>query len=563
MTFRMRTTAHIAMLLGVAVLGACSDDKGTDTPAENNAPAGLAAQSTGSSTVHLTWTASTGVTQYIIQRATGAGGAFAEITRPASTATSYDDAGLTVSTQYRYKIAAVRAAGTSPYSTEVSVTTGGPTTVDVTTDITTNTTWTADKIYKLKGFRKVGNGAVLTIEAGTKIIGDFATIGSSLFVLRGARIQANGTAANPIVFTSSQAAGSRQPGDWGGLILLGNGIDNRSGVVNLEGTGTSGDNPLIQYNGGTNNADNSGTLRYVRVEYAGYAPATDAELNSFTFAAIGSGTTLEYLESLNGLDDSYEFFGGAVDGKYLVSYESGDDHFDMSEGYIGRLQFLIGFQSRVVPPRAGAGSSSTDPQGIENDGCNGSGCDQGFDTQPFTIPTVANFTLVGTGAGVVPTAGGFGAILRRGTGGHYINGIFARWPGAGIGYRDAQSKARENAGLLSIRNNLFVQNNEALQSGQQTTDLVATNNTIDAVTTTAQLFTKLPATSATSPGAPGDFDWSLSATSPARVGGLANFTGLGDLTARAGIFIVPTTYRGAADPNGAKWWEGWTEYTRN
>lgn len=555
--------ARSAMLLGLALLGACSNDP-TNPPAEtNDPPAGLAATPTGGTGAHLTWTAATGVTQYVLQRATGANGTFAEIARPASTATSYDDAGLTLTTQYRYKIASVRTAGTSAFSTEVSVTTGGPTAVDVTTDITTNTTWTADKVYTLKGFRKVANGATLTIEAGTKIVGDFATVGSSLFVLRGARIIANGTASAPIVFTSSQAANSRQPGDWGGLILIGNGIDNRSGVVNIEGTGTSADNPLIPYNGGTNNADNSGTLRYVRVEYAGFAPATDAELNSFTFAALGSGTTLEYLESLNGLDDSFEFFGGAVDGKYLVSYESGDDHFDMSEGYVGRLQFLIGFQSRVVPPRAGAGNSSADPQGIENDGCNGSGCDLGFDTAPFTVPTIANFTLVGTGAGVVPTAGGYGAILRRGTGGHYVNGIFARWPSAAIGYRDAQSKARETAGLLSIRNNLIVETPVALQAGQQTTDLVATGNTIDLVGTTAPLFTKLPVTSATSPAAAADFDWSLSAASAARTGGLATFIGTGDLATRAGVFVVPTAYRGAADPAGAKWWEGWTAYTRN
>ncbi|MEO5798977.1 MAG: hypothetical protein ABIZ70_00900, partial [Gemmatimonadales bacterium] len=333
----------------------------------------------------------------------------------------------------------------------------------------------------------------------------------------------------------------------------------RSGVVNIEGTGTSADNPLIPYNGGSNNADNSGVLRYVRVEYAGFAPAQDAELNSFTLAAIGSGTTMEYLESLNGLDDSYEFFGGAVDASHLVSYESGDDHYDISEGYVGRMQYLIGFQSRVVPPRAGAGSASADPQGIENDGCNGSGCDNGFDTAPFTVPTMANFTLVGTGPGVVPTAGGYGAILRRGTGGHYINGIFARWPSAAIGYRDAQSKARETAGLLSIRNNLIVETPLALQAGQQTTDLAATNNTLDLAGTAAALFVKLPAT----PQSAADFDWSLSAASTARTGGLSSFIGTGDLATRAGNVIVPTVYRGAADPTGTKWWEGWTSYSRN
>lgn len=559
MISRIGTTAQAAMLMSLALLGACSNDPTDPTPVANDPPAGLTATASGATGAHLTWTAGASVTQYVIQRATGAAGTFTEIARPVATAISYDDAGLTLSTQYRYKIAAVRTAGTSAFSAEVSVTTSGPTAVDVTTDITSNTTWTADKVYTLKGFRKVANGATLTIEAGTKILGDFATVGSSLFVLRGARIVANGTAAAPIVFTSSQPVGSRQPGDWGGLILIGNGIDSRSGVVNIEGTGTSADNPLIPYNGGSNNSDNSGTLRYVRVEYAGFAPAADAELNSFTFAAIGSGTTLEYLESLNGLDDSYEFFGGAVDARYLVSYESGDDHFDLSEGYVGRMQYLIGFQSRVVPPRAGAGNVSSDPEGIENDGCNGSGCDLGFDTAPFTVPIMANFTLVGTGPGVVPTGGGYGAMLRRGTGGHYINGIFARWPNASIAYRDAQSKARETAGLLSIRNNLLVESPLVLQAGQQTTDLAATNNTIDLAGSASALFSKLPAAPATA----ADLDWSLSAASAARTGGLTSFVGLGDLFTRAGSSVVGTAFRGAADPSGVKWWEGWTSYSRN
>src|SRR5205823_2469021 len=144
------------------------------------------------------------------------------------------------------------------------------------------------------------------------------------------------------------------------------------------GCTTSGSNYQVLYSGGTANDDDSGELRYVRVEFAGFAPSTGNELNSFTFAAVGSKTKLSYLEAVAGLDDSYEFFGGAVDGDHLVSYESGDDHYDQSEGYIGRLQYVIGLQSTVLTPRSGAGNPSTDPQGIENDGCNGTGCTNGF-----------------------------------------------------------------------------------------------------------------------------------------------------------------------------------------
>ncbi len=556
MMVSIRKFVATTMLLGVVGLGACNNDD----PAvlTNNPPSGLAATPTGNTAMHVTWTAGTDLTQYVLQRAQGAVGAFVEIARPLSTATSYDDTGLPTGTQFRYRIAAVRAAGTSAFSAEVTGTTSTPAIVNVTTDITTNTTWTADKVYKLVGFRKVQNGATLTIEAGTKIVGDYNTLGSSLFIMRGARIVAIGTAAAPIVFTSSQPDGSRLSGDWGGLLLIGNGIDNRSGVVNVEGTGTSADNSVIQYNGGTNNADNSGTLSYVRVEYAGYAPVTDQEFNSFTFCAVGSGTTLDHLQSLNGLDDAFEFFGGAVSGKFLVAYETADDGFDMSEGFVGRLQYLIYYNSHLNTPRPLSGGNSVDPEGIENDGCNGAGCDLLFNTTPFTIPVVANFTLVGTGPGVVPTGGGYGAILRRGTGGHYINGIIARFPNAAIGYRDADSKQRETDGLLSIKNILIVETpTGAFQTGQQTTDLTTNNITYDQTTTSASLFTKFPVAPATA----ADFDWSLSATSAARTGGLAAFTG--DLLTRAGTFVTPSSYRGAADPTGTKWWDGWTVYTRN
>src|SRR5215510_4126623 len=294
---------------------------------------------------------------------------------------------------------------------------------DICTDITADRTLSADTTYTLKGFIHVTNGATLTIPAGTTIKGGFEIVGSSLFIMRGAKIIANGTADKPIVFTSSRAAGQRQPGDWGGLIIVGNAIDNRTGSVEVEGTGTdgttvqSGKNYQVLYSGGTTQTDNSGSLKYVRVEFAGYAPQSGFELNSFTFAAVGSQTRISYLQSLAGLDDAYEFFGGGLDGDHLVAYETGDDMYDMSEGFQGRLQFLIGFNSVQLTPRTGAGSLATDLEGIENDGCFGSGCTNGLNTTPYTLPLVANFTLVGCGnANCVGASGGYGMMLRRGTG---------------------------------------------------------------------------------------------------------------------------------------------------
>lgn len=436
----------------------------------------------------------------------------------------------------------------------------------ISTDITANRTLFKDTVYTLQGFVKVTNGATLTIQPGTRIVGDFATVGSALFITRGARINAIGTAAEPIVFTSSRPAGSRQAGDWGGLIIIGNATSNRSGTVVLEGTGTGPSNPQQVYSGGTTDTDNSGTLRYVRVEFAGYATATDAELNSFTFAAVGSGTTLEYLQVMNGLDDSFEWFGGAVDGKYFVSYESGDDHFDMSEGYRGRLQYLIAYQSRLVIPRPGAGNASSDPQGIENDGCAGAGCDNGQNSTPLTTPVVANFTLVGPGTGtdVDPTSGGYGLVLRRGTGGYYVNGLVARWPKAAISLRDSTSTgARLSTGVFDVRNVLAVETPRIFQASTGTgatfilSDSATRNIVRDAAATAAQQFTTLtlPATSATS------FDWTPPAGALAASGGLTTFSG--NLATAAGSFVLGTAYRGAAAPSGTKWWNGWTVYYTN
>lgn len=556
----MRRLMRFSAMAAVVALAACGDDG--NGPSALPTPTGFAVNATSSQQVELTWNAVSGAVGYSVERAPGTGGTFAEIATP--TDANFTDADLEPSTTYSYRVRARASDVTqnSQFTGPQSVTTLAPgrQEVQVTADITTNTTWVPDNVYRLIGFRKVANGATLTIEPGTRIVGDFDVTGSSLFVLRGGRIDAQGTALNPIVFTSSRAAGTRQSGDWGGLIIVGNGIINRADPTNLEGTGTSADNPLLNYAGGTNNADNSGTLRYVRVEFAGFGPAQDQELNSFTFAAVGSGTTMEYLQSIAGLDDAFEWFGGAVDGRYLVSYDSGDDHFDMSEGYIGRLQFLVGYQNRIVVPRPTAGNTSNDPQGIENDGCNGAGCVNGQDSQPFTIPLATNFTLVGFPAGVTPpSGGGRGAVLRRGTGGYYVNGIIARWPASALSVRDAATTgARLAAGDLDIRNHLLADTPAIFDAGTNVTvDPTGRDLNFQSATAAATLFTALPA----SPASGADLDWTPPAASPGTAGGLATFTGA--IAAKAGTFASGTTYVGGADPAGPKWWQGWTVYFTN
>ena len=571
------------LLLSTLALAACSSDDDPAAPVILP-PLGVTTAPTSVSSIRVTFNSVAGDNSYEIERAEGAAGSFAPATTVAAPATAgtvtYDDTNLKVSTLYRYRITAVRGTSRSQPSSEASATTfafGGNQTLDVTTDITTNTTWKAENTYVLKGFIHVANGATLTIEPGTTVKGDFNTLGASLFILRGAKINAVGRADAPIVFTSSRAAGQRQPGDWGGLVIVGNATINRSGVeIEIEGTNTasgttSGTNYKVVYSGGTTDTDNSGEMRYVRVEFAGFAPSINNELNSFTFAAVGSGTKLSFLQSLAGLDDAFEFFGGTVDATNLVSYESGDDHFDMSEGYRGRLQHIIALQTTQLAPRTSAGSASTDPQGIENDGCNGAGCTNGFNTAPFTIPVVANFTLVGTGdIASSASAGGVGMMLRRGTGGYYVNGVVSRWARAAFSVRDGDTYVRAGSTAIpnlatadfALRNILLTENAAAFQTGgsatQNTFDV--TGNALEAATgATSALFTALPASGATPTTA--TLDWTPPSASPAATGGLTTFAG--KLATAAGTVVTGTAYRGAANPAGTKWWQGWTTYARN
>lgn len=537
------------MVLSAGLLSACDDGP---TGPNNPPPGGLTATASSATEVTVSFQAVRNATGYVVQRAAGTGTYAIVDTVPETT---FRDAGLQPGMQYRYQVASIVNGQMGLFGPEASVSTlaAGRASAVIDADITSSRTLFADTVYTLRGFVKVASGATLTIQPGTRIQGDFNTVGSSLFVLRGARIVARGTRENPIVFTSSRPAAAALPGDWGGLIIVGRGIINRASPVILEGT-ENFPQP-INYAGGTDNTDGSGELRYVRIEFAGYATQPNAELNTLTLAAVGSGTVIENVQAANGLDDSFEWFGGAVDGRYLVSYEAGDDHFDASEGYVGRNQFLIAFQTKVPTTRPEAGAAASDPQGIENDGCSGAGCTAGELSTPFTMPMFANFTLVGTGR--TSTSGGeVGMVLRRGTGGYYVNGIVTRWGRAALSLRNTTTQARATAGDLVIRNVLLAQNGVAFEAGSDRFTVDAAANAIQtADATAASLFSALPA----APTQASELNWSLSAGSAARTGGLAAFTGA--LATKAGTFVTATAYRGAADPAATTgWWEGWTRY---
>ncbi|MFL1682226.1 MULTISPECIES: hypothetical protein [Bacteroidales] len=237
----------------------------------------------------------------------------------------------------------------------------------------------ANKVYLLRGFvyvytPDVNNPSVLTIPAGTVIKGEKATKGA-LIIEPGSKIIAKGTVDKPIVFTSDQPAGQRNYGDWGGLILCGNARVN-SNRPQIEG------GPRTIY-GGTNDEDNSGTLQYVRIEFPGYPLRPNQEINGLTLGAVGKNTIIDHIQVSYCGDDSYEWFGGNVNCKYLIAYKGWDDEFDTDNGFSGKLQFLLGIR---------------DPKFADTSKSNGFESDNdasGSTNMPLTTPVFSNVTLIG------------------------------------------------------------------------------------------------------------------------------------------------------------------------
>ncbi|HBS04862.1 MAG TPA: hypothetical protein DEA96_07860 [Leptospiraceae bacterium] len=205
----------------------------------------------------------------------------------------------------------------------------------------------------LSGTAFVESGAVLTILPGSIVKG---SSGAALYVKQGGRIIAEGTSSKPIVFTSNKDVGSRAPQDWGGIVLVGNAPISETQTLKTE------DNVQTPY-GGNNSADSSGVLKYVRVEFGSYEFSTGKEWNAYSFYAVGSGTTLEYLQSLMAADDAFEFFGGAANASYLLSVGTSDDDVDVDEGYKGTISYVFAYRYTNA-----LNTFSSDPRAFELDG---------------------------------------------------------------------------------------------------------------------------------------------------------------------------------------------------
>ncbi|MCR9142795.1 MAG: hypothetical protein NXI24_11130 [bacterium] len=389
----------------------------------------------------------------------------------------------------------------------------------------------------LRGTVFVRSPAVLTIPAGGQI---FGADGSSLFILQGAQLNAVGTAAAPVVFSSAQAAGNRRAGDWGGIVMIGNATTNR-GANTTEGT-----NPQ-NYGTGTNDADSSGNLTYVRIEYAGDTVAPGNELNCLSMYGVGSGTTLNFVQCHKGRDDSFEWFGGAVNGKFLVSTGVSDDDFDMDEGYHGKLQHLLGYKF----DDGSAGVSANDGRGFEFDG---SASASGGSFAGKSTAKVANFTLVGP-LGVYTDTIGTGEnnpnqmLFREGTTGNIAHGYITGFPGAANTIYCDDDTAPADGTNLAIDATVITQTGTSFSNNGGST---CTDGSTKSV----------PATGI-----------ALTAAADEQTGTAPNLvptvtvTGQPGLTTRTGFtgdtFFDNTTYSGAVDPAGTDWTAGWTNWLTN
>lgn len=322
----------------------------------------------------------------------------------------------------------------------------------ISTNITANTTWTAGNVYLLQGQIYVKNNATLTIEPGTIIMGDKAVQGSGLFVTKGAKLMAQGTVNAPIVFTSNQAVGSRSAGDWGGIILLGKGVNNQAnGIANIEGLAPTTD---TEFGGGmtSDNADNSGKLTYVRIEFPGYAYQTDKEINGLTFGSVGSATEVDFVQVSFSNDDAFEWFGGAVNAKHLVSYRNLDDDFDTDFGFSGNVQFgLI-----VRDPNIADNPAVSTSEGFESDNDA-----TGSSNTPQTNATFTNVTAIGPYRGNTANtiAAGYrrGARIRRNSALDIRNSIFMDFQ-RGIFLDGTACEANATAALILYKNNIVAGN---------------------------------------------------------------------------------------------------------
>lgn len=424
--------------------------------------------------------------------------------------------------------------------------------------ISSDTRLTADKKYILRKNVLVTNGATLTIEPGTTVYGETSSKGY-LVITRGAKIIAEGTVDKPIVFTSqADQFGQAKSGDWGGLVVLGRAAANSSfngqtGIGEIEGGVNDGEGNGL-YGGGAapDDNDNSGILKFVRIEYAGYAFLPDKELNSLTLGAVGKGTKIEYVQVSYALDDAIECFGGNVDLKHIVINKTLDDDLDTDNGYSGKVQFVI-----IQRDSTRADISKSESFESDNDA-------NGSVLTPQTSAVYSNITVLGpraTAANIGNSLFLAGAQIRRNSGISIYNSVFVGWP-KGILIDDSKGTATSAnvlADKIAIKNVTIAGCEKPLDYSKGSTDwgLTAVTNWFNTAAHKNAILTAQADVKMRDPFNYKTPDFTPEAGSPLTAADAADF-----VDAKLSGFET-VTFRGAVGAEGtpaASWWKGWTSF---
>jgi hypothetical protein len=419
----------------------------------------------------------------------------------------------------------------------------------------------ASKKYIIRGIVTVADGSTLTIPAGTVLFGEKKTKGT-LVVKPGGKIIAEGSASQPIVFTSNQAPGEREQGDWGGLVILG------KANVNQNNPAIEGITPAANYgtfNSTANDADNSGVLKYVRIEYAGIALTPNNETNGLTMGAVGSGTTVDFVQVTYGGDDAFEWFGGTVQCTHLVALATWDDDFDTDFGFSGKVQF---------------GLSIRDPFNADQSGSNGFECDNdasGSTATPKTAAVFSNMTLLGPVYDSAKAAFNanyqHAAHLRRNCEQSILNSVIVGYP---IGINLDGTLANYTSGLGVLEKNIFVctsvkgKTNRPFMAGSSTSSAVSDyfNTTMSNITYTASTPSTGSSKAIADAGVNPDLIMGFSTTAGAtgtypQNPNFASFTGATQTGAsftngKVSSWFTQTTYRGAF--GSSDWTDSWANF---
>ena len=486
---------------------------------------------------------------------------------PASNSVAFGTAAATVSAATTTSLTVVVPVNAG---SPVTVTTGGVTAtgpaftvaakpvVTVAGNITANTNWTAGNVYLIQGFVYVQSGATLNIQPGTIIKGagkdadpSGSLKGGTLIIQAGAKINAAGTATAPIVFTSNKAAGSRNYGDWGGVVLIGKAPTNQPGATGFEGdiSGTLGTYSDVN--------DNSGVMQYCRIEFGGIALKADSEINGLTLYGVGAGTTIDHIQVSYSGDDSYEWFGGTVNAKYLIAYRGFDDDWDTDWGWSGKVQYGLAIRDPQVADQSSSNGFESD--NFPNPGLPATGPNAGLPLTGGVFANMSNYVFASTPSNATSPRGSgsfqSGMHLRRNTSLSIFNSIVYGYPeGLRLDGLANSTYANVTAGTLQLRGVVIANTNTPVRGAGEITDAqaqaffntAAYKNQIVATSDVASLLLNsslfgLTATPTLLPGA----------GSPLLTGAVWDGKG-------ADAFFTKETFRGAFDTTN--WTAGWANF---